>query len=73
MRRSSWPRRPCYSPVMIDETNLTVGQREWWKKLDPKAVEIRLNTSADECKRRAVASGQDYLIPVIDRMAAIPQ
>jgi predicted kinase len=56
--------------VIIDSTNLTRAIRAAWESLVPGvAVEyVYVPTSAELCIERAKATGQPYLVPVIERM-----
>lgn len=60
--------------VIIDETNITSEGRAKLVRLAHEygyTVEaVYVMTDADECKGRAVATGQDDLLPIIDRMDA---
>ena len=55
--------------VVLDATNTTRHRRQEWisDKWEIKFVEVK--TSQAECIRRAKATNQEYLIPVIKKMA----
>ena len=62
--------------VIVDATAITRWQRDSWRKemlfsdLKDFSVEIvHINTSKEECIRRAVDSNQKHMIPVIEKMA----
>lgn len=38
-------------------------------RMDPGAEPIFLDTPREECERRAIAAGREYLLPVIARLA----
>ena len=59
-----------HEEVVVDATNHTKRRRDEW--INPKwAVQIHMvPTSAEECQRRATATNQEYLIPVITKMAS---
>lgn len=56
--------------VLIDETSTSKPTLLRYLRLDPQMKLIFVDTPPDECKRRAIANGRDYLVPVIDRLAA---
>lgn len=59
-----------HETIIIDATNTMKRRRDEWKNKFPDA-EIQFQvfeTPAEECIRRAVRTGQLYLIPVIERM-----
>ncbi len=56
--------------VIYDETNYSRAARDKMKSDAWESFYIDLPTSPDECKRRAIATGQPDLLPVIDRMWA---
>lgn len=56
--------------VLVDGTHTTKYSIRQILELDDKAIPIFVGTPADVCKSRAVATGQDDLVHVIDRMAA---
>ena len=54
--------------VLVDGTHTTKGSIIALLNIDIDADYYRMDTSVEECCRRAVATGQDDLIPVIERM-----
>lgn len=59
-----------HSTVVLDATNTTQKRREEWQSPDWTIVFQEIPTSKDECLRRADAAGDEYIKPVIERMAA---
>ena len=63
-----------HETVVIDATNTTAKRRVQWKEWAEKVHVLSefkvLDTPPSECKRRALAMGDTYILPVIDRMAA---
>ena len=57
--------------VVVDETNLTPGQKASWSEIDPEAEFVLFDATPEVCKQRAIDTGQDYLVPVIDRMSKL--
>jgi predicted kinase len=57
--------------VVFDSISTTRALRDFWRP-SPECPWTRtyhiLETSAEVCKERAVESGDDYLVPVIDRL-----
>lgn len=60
-----------HETVIVDATNTNEARRKPWYDRFPKhVIELKLfHTPKDECIRRAVATGQEDLIPVIEKMA----
>ena len=54
--------------VIVDGTHTTESSIRDILKIDPAAIAIVFDTTAEECKRRADATNQSDLHPVIDRM-----
>jgi len=54
--------------VILDATNLKKKYRDAWISDEWQIVYKIFNTSKDECIKRAIADGKEYLIPVIERM-----
>jgi hypothetical protein len=54
--------------VLLDETHTTASNIKKAFQIDPMAIWYHVNTDASVCKERAVATGQEDLVPVIDRM-----
>lgn len=57
-----------HTDVILDSTSHTSESRNKWIEYDLVFYEVR--TSKEECQRRAKERDQDYLVPVIERMAA---
>jgi predicted kinase len=53
--------------VLLDATNLNIERRAAWVRRGVQFVVV--DTPEDECVRRAEAENDDYIIPVIHRMA----
>ena len=60
-----------HKTIILDNTNLNDEFRLEWVKYCDEIKHVYVNTSIDECKKRAILTGQDDLIEVIDRMANI--
>ena len=57
--------------IVVDATNVSAKRRREWESRYEGAVEWKvIDTSPAECIRRALAEGDTYIVPVIDRMAA---
>lgn len=56
--------------VICDETNYSRAARDSVKSPEWDTVFYEVYTNAEECKRRAIATGQEDLVPVIDEMFA---
>lgn len=54
--------------VIVDETNTTEISIQRLLEIDSNARPILIDTPVEECKRRAIETGQPDLIPVIDRI-----
>lgn len=54
--------------VLIDETSTTYWTLTRYLKVDLDASPIFIDTPVEECKRRALEAGRDYLVPHIERM-----
>jgi predicted kinase len=59
-----------YEEVILDATNTTRERRDWWRDGNWEVAFKVCDTPAEECRRRAVSSGRDDLLPIIDRMQA---
>ncbi len=57
-----------HTTVIVDATNLLERLRRSWLSDDWDIYVHHEPTNADVCKARAIASGQEDLLPVIDRM-----
>ena len=56
--------------VVLDATNTTMKRRNEWRDADTWIREFWVfHTPVNTCIKRALDGGQDYLIPVIERMA----
>lgn len=58
-----------HDKVILDSTNLTKSKRAEWEYLGVDIVGFNFTTSVDECIKRAIATNQEYLVPVIRKMA----
>ena len=54
--------------VLVDECHVSLTSRERWVEIGYTVKLIYAETGLEECIKRAIASGQDYLVPVIKRM-----
>jgi predicted kinase len=55
--------------VILDATNHTLQRRAEWESNDYVIKYHEVKTSVSECIQRAHATNQQYLIPIIERMA----
>lgn len=55
--------------VLVDETCTTENTLLRYLLIDIDAQPVIIDTPAEECERRALASGKQYLVPVIRQMA----
>jgi predicted kinase len=55
--------------VVLDATNTTRSRRALWKSDEWNRDYKLFNTDKDTCIKRAIATKQDYLIPIIEKMA----
>lgn len=56
--------------VVLDATNVSRGRRNHWRALDVwRRSFYQFNTPTEVCIDRALKNAQDYLLPVIERMA----
>jgi predicted kinase len=53
--------------VILDATNMRIVRREPWVKRGARFVLVE--TPKEECIRRAMATNDTYIVPVIERMA----
>lgn len=58
-----------HNKVVMDATNLTEESRSKWLSDDWECVYNAFHTPKEICIERAIASGTEYLIPVIEEMA----
>lgn len=56
--------------VYLDACSITTQRRAEWSSPDWDLEYQIITTPSHVCLRRAIESGQDYLVPVIDRMDA---
>lgn len=58
--------------IILDACHTSLRYRNRWRnRMNGRDVQIVYNyfdTDIDTCKKRAIATGQEYLLPVIDRM-----
>lgn len=59
-----------HSTVIVDATNGTVERRATWKSSSWVRTYEVFDTPQDECVKRAHATSQEYLVPVIEEMVA---
>ena len=59
-----------HEEVILDATNGSKARRREWKSDMWTRTYMVFDTPVQECIRRAVEGGRDYLCPVIERMAA---
>lgn len=59
-----------HNDVVLDAVNHTRGRRRIWSSPDWVVEYHLIDTPAETCVSRAKQTGQEYLIPVIHRMAA---
>lgn len=57
-----------HTDVILDSTNLTREHREEWICDEWETHPVEFMTSKEECIRRAKATNQEYLIPIIEDM-----
>lgn len=58
-----------HESVILDATSITRKRRDDWRDPEWEVLFHELGTSAEECVRRAKALNDDYILPVIERMA----
>jgi hypothetical protein len=58
-----------HDTVILDSTNVKVGGRSKWRSTEWYLDFVELKTDVETCKQRAIDTEQEYLLPVIDRMA----
>lgn len=57
--------------IVVDATNVSAKRRGEWENRYPGAVEFKvIDTSPEECIRRAQSEGDETIVPIIERMAA---
>ena len=57
--------------IIVDETNLTLARRDFWRIVAGESVEVcfvHISTEPSICKERAIATGQEDLIEIIGKM-----
>jgi len=57
-----------HTTVILDATNTNRKRRDEWKSKSWVRKYQVLNTTAEECVRRAKDGGKEYLVPVIEKM-----
>jgi len=55
-----------HKTIILDATNTTHSRRKEWEKNEWAVKYVWIKTSPEECKRRALATEQEDLIPVIE-------
>lgn len=55
--------------IILDATNVTKSRRNEWKSSSWTREYQVFNTSKEECLQRALDTDQDYLVPIIEKMA----
>lgn len=61
-----------HSEITIDATHIGEGRKDRWRnflKGKAQVTVVTLDTSEEECIKRAIISDTEYLVPVIKRMA----
>ena len=58
-----------YDDVILDATNHTKERRQIWESPDWVVKYVLVDTDMETCVKRARQTDQEYLIPVIKRMA----
>lgn len=59
-----------HNTIVVDATNVSAKRRAEWESRYAGAVELKvIETPPEECIRRALAEGDVYIVPVIERMA----
>jgi len=58
-----------HNVVILDATNLKAEDRIKWHDLRWEIEHKVFNTSAEECIRRARAMDDEYIVPIIEKMA----
>lgn len=59
-----------HKDVVLDACNVTEARRKEWESTQYACVFHVVDTSKEECIKRALESGMPDLLPVIERMAA---
>lgn len=59
-----------HDKVVLDSTSISPVRRDDWKSTDWKRRFIIFSADKDECIRRARVIEDEYIVPVIERMAA---
>lgn len=57
-----------HTAVVLDACHVRKYQRDRWKSDQWRRFFFVVDTDAVECKKRARATGQDYLVPFIEKM-----
>jgi len=61
--------RAGHYTVIVDACNNTRKRRDEWRSDEWALSFMRIETSTEECLRRADAEHDDYIIPIIKRMS----
>ena len=59
-----------HSTVILDACNNSIERRQEWLSAEWDTAFKVIETSAEECLSRALAENDQYIIPIIQRMAA---
>lgn len=59
-----------HQEVILDATNTTKKRREEWYSGEWEIEWCVIDTPKEECIRRAQAVGDDYIIPIIEKMSS---
>lgn len=59
-----------HDSVIVDETNIRLSTREFWRGIDPEATFLNVATPKELCLERARATNDEEIQPVIEKMAA---
>lgn len=58
-----------HNTIVVDATHLKMEYINKWKKEDIDLKFMIFHTPIDECIKRAILTGKNYLIPIIEKMA----
>ncbi len=59
----------CHDTIIVDATNVNGAQRRFWKGMADVIEYKEFRTDKEECIRRAIETGQEDLVPIIERMS----
>jgi len=59
-----------HDTVILDATNGTKARREEWRSKSWVREFVFIGTPKEECIRRAIALDDNYIVPIIEKMAA---